>query len=365
MSLVSPTVYTPLFEPLRHARVGFVSMRGNAGDHMIDDAARQLFRYFGINYRDLSPSDLAASTLPPEVDEIVVSGGGNLGRFYGEPYGLRQAALSHGLPVTVFPQSVISVDEDLSPYKTVYAREHISQSLHPGLRLTPDLALALTIPGDLPAPECGNGLFLRRDVEARFRGHADSLPDPVATCPSPHSYIRLAARFEHVISDRLHFCIAALLAGRRATLLPNSYHKNEAMFSSWLEELGCEWSDTPPRIDENESARGLTAVVRQHVLETGLSLPPAARARLLPGWNIQSRNEQLFLVHAPSAAALRINESALSVLELCESGSTMARMMEQLSGRFPETADNVNGDVRELLCLLTKHEVIDFEWSSE
>ena len=59
-------------------------------------------------------------------------------------------------------------------------------------------------------------------------------------------YILLAARYETIFTNRLHFAIAGLIAGRKVTLLPNSYFKNKSIWECWLKDLGCLWSESLP-----------------------------------------------------------------------------------------------------------------------
>jgi exopolysaccharide biosynthesis predicted pyruvyltransferase EpsI len=44
------------------------------------------------------------------------------------------------------------------------------------------------------------------------------------------------------VTDRLHFAIAGLHAGREVTLVANDYHKNRAMHETWLSHFGCRFA---------------------------------------------------------------------------------------------------------------------------
>jgi hypothetical protein len=212
-------------------------MPGNVGDALLEAAARRLMGAFGVEARLVDP---AAG--PGDADEFVVAAGGNMGPAYPRAVAIREEVVSWGRPVTVLPQSFTGPDE--LPYARVFAREFDSLRLRADARLAPDLALALEVsaPG---APDLGEGVWLRADGEALFAS-APSRGDPARACRTPAEYLRLAARHRHVVTDRLHFAVAALLCGRRATLLPNRYHKNRAMHACWLDRLGCGWLDAPP-----------------------------------------------------------------------------------------------------------------------
>ena len=54
----------------------------------------------------------------------------------------------------------------------------------------------------------------------------------------------LAGRHRRVVTNRLHFAIAALLQGRSAALTANGYHKNRSMFDTWLRRFpNASWED--------------------------------------------------------------------------------------------------------------------------
>jgi exopolysaccharide biosynthesis predicted pyruvyltransferase EpsI len=86
-------------------------------------------------------------------------------------------------------------------------------------------------------------VWLRRDEEragtASYRSR-----DPAIVCRTAADYLTLAARHRRIITDRLHFAIAGLHAGRDVTLLANDYHKNRSMHETWLADLGCRFATT-------------------------------------------------------------------------------------------------------------------------
>jgi hypothetical protein len=112
----------------------------------------------------------------------------------------------------------------------------------PGARLAPDLALAYQDEQQLPVTEESLGIFLRDDLEGI---HDQAGRDPTRECQTATQYVALASRYGVIVTDRLHFATAALVAGRQAILLPNRYHKNRSMYETWLRDLGCLWSDRP------------------------------------------------------------------------------------------------------------------------
>lgn len=47
-------------------------------------------------------------------------------------------------------------------------------------------------------------------------------------------YMALAGSFRRIITNWLHFGIAALLQGQSLVLKANSYHKNRSIYETWL-----------------------------------------------------------------------------------------------------------------------------------
>jgi len=247
MQLLPFSAFRKIFEPLRGRRIGYVRLQGNVGDTLIEAAAFQMMKHFEIDFVVTDPSSAV------KVDEWLIAGGGNMGSYYKVCQQERRQVLADGRPVSVLPQSFITPEQ--FAYKRVFVRERASLGLRPDALLVPDLALGLKIPFHWKVTfgldrqrqskaTTAEGLWLRQDREGLF-SKSKSLGDPAQHCLSPFQYLRLAARYTHVITDRLHFAVAALLCGRKTTLLPNSYHKNRSMYETWLRGLGCEWRDAP------------------------------------------------------------------------------------------------------------------------
>lgn len=204
--------------------------RGNCGDDMIRLAERHLLRRF----------DAVLVEHPQQATAVVWGGGGNMGCRYPHVADVRSSLRERfpGLQRIVFPQSW-SGPEDWGTRS--FARERASLVVCTSAVLAPDMALAWDPPNP-PAPTAERGVWLRNDAEGLFR---PSRSDPTNFAASAQAYFELAARYHHVVTDRLHFAIAALHAGRRVTLLPNAYHKNRSMWETWLADLGCLWAMTP------------------------------------------------------------------------------------------------------------------------
>jgi len=226
--------FAHVFEPLRGGRIGFVRPRGNVGDSLIEWGMRQLLEEFGVGWAVFDPE----ASEPRDFDELIFGGGGNMGTRYVDNWNLRGRILELGLPVTILPQSFTSAED--RPFHRVYVRERASLAFCPTGILAPDLALGLR-PPPVPAPTRRKGVFLRRDSE-RLPGPRWFRRDPVRICKTPLDYLMLAARYERIVTDRLHFAISSLMVGRDTTLIANNYHKNLSMYETWLRGLGCRFA---------------------------------------------------------------------------------------------------------------------------
>jgi exopolysaccharide biosynthesis predicted pyruvyltransferase EpsI len=234
MRLFDPDAFESVFAPLQGKRIGYIRPHGNVGDALIEWATFQLFEVFAIDWRRVDPE--AGEEV--DVDELVFGGGGNMGKRYRKNWELRGKALALGLPMTILPQTFSSVED--RPYKRVYVREHASLVYCSRATLAPELALGFDC-RVTKAPTRGTGVFLRRDPE-RIGWTRFFRRDPVRLCRTPQEYLELAADYERIVTDRLHFAICGLLLHRDVTLLPNDYHKNQAMHDTWLGALGCRFA---------------------------------------------------------------------------------------------------------------------------
>ena len=234
--LLAPAAFAAVCTPLVGSRVGYVRPVGNVGDDLIELAMTQLFAAHGIRWRLVSGAELTRSV--DDIDVLVFGGGGNMGERYRGNHELRGQALATGLPLVILPQSFTSPED--RGFQRVYVRERSSLRFHPGGILAPDLALGLAWAA--PArPDRDLGVFLRRDQE---RGGRKPLfvRDPVRMAHTPAAYLALAARHRRIVTDRLHFAVAGLHAGRDVTLVANDYHKNRSMHETWLASLGCRFA---------------------------------------------------------------------------------------------------------------------------
>jgi hypothetical protein len=240
--LLSPEDFAHVCEPLVGKKVGYVRPVGNVGDHLIELAMTQLFATYGIGWSLVNLDDGPRTS--DGLDVLVFGGGGNMGTRYEGNYDLRSRALATGLPVVILPQSFTTAED--RPFARVYVRERGSLAYCPTGILAPDLAPDLALGLAWPEPSRADrelGVYLRRDQE---RGGRKPLfaRDPVRLAATPADYLVFAARHRRIITDRLHFAVAGLHAGRDVTLVANDYHKNRSMHETWLADLGCQFAES-------------------------------------------------------------------------------------------------------------------------
>ena len=200
----------------------------------------QLFAEYGICWRLVSPDSARRHRRPRPAG---LRRRRQHGQRYPGNYALRTQALATGLPVVILPQSFTSPEH--RPFATVFVRERGSLALRPDGVLAPDLALGLATaepprpsrdPRGVSSPRSGTGRASKPLAGPRSRSGSSA---------TPFAYLALAARYRRIVTDRLHFAIAGLHAGREVTLVANDYHKNRSMHETWLADLGCRFASSP------------------------------------------------------------------------------------------------------------------------
>lgn len=248
-------MYEPLIDSIADKKVAWCQTPGNQGDQLIERVTRRMLENnassFATYSSDANEFHYSATEVLEAKPEIVLwSGNGSFGSglypFIHRKFlkVCRQAGKA-GTEVVVGPCSATSAFE-IPDNATVFAREQTTAEMF-GSEIVPDLALDYKhYPAAFAAdPIYDTGLFLREDKEAKDK-HPDNVGDPVALAESLDHYIRIAAQFKHIITNRLHFAITGLRMNREVTLLPGSWHKNRSVYEQSLSELGCNWSEHIP-----------------------------------------------------------------------------------------------------------------------
>jgi exopolysaccharide biosynthesis predicted pyruvyltransferase EpsI len=239
LPLLPLAAFAEISAVLSGRRIWFATGQGNVGDALIHAGTHCLWRKIGTEVVD--------RTVRP--DFLVWGGGGNIGTLWPASFAKRQrefaGAMAAGIPIVVLPQSATNAEEPMPAKALFFARERATQALYVDSKLAPDLALAFD--DDVSAyadaaPSLGLGIFLRSDAESTGKVDRNlSLADPPKIARAYLDYFRIASDFTAIVTDRLHFAIAALILGRITVLLPNSYYKNAGVYTEWLERLGCGW----------------------------------------------------------------------------------------------------------------------------
>lgn len=231
--ILEPTAYSHVFAHWRGATIMEFWGPGNVGDLLIHRGAERLFAAYAIK----------VTANASRADAIFYGGGGNMGPLYPGTQltrlEARGIATAHTLPLIVLPQSWTGPD-DLEADQ-FFARENRSLEYCPRAVLAPDLGLAYAPAIQLDEPQHDVGWFMRDDCERAQPGVTKNCGDPAILAATAEDYVRLASCYRVIHTDRLHFAIAAMIAGREAHLYANSYFKNEAIYHLWLRGRGCRW----------------------------------------------------------------------------------------------------------------------------
>lgn len=251
--LLGLSLFEPVFKDFKGKKIGFVSMAGNVGDWLIEKSAIQLLEHFGVDFEAINSREKPLAFFEDRaksVDEFAVCGGGSMGdfkkgRFFQKPvFEIRKKLLRYKKPIIILPQTFCGRED--CGYSKIFARDKESIKFCEAAILAPDLALGYVYEGRLATAKYDAGIWMRKDIEKTPDDRKFFSYDPAFLCNAPEEYIQLASLYKKVVTNRLHFAIASLIAGRETVLLPNSYFKNRAVYETWLKDLGCQWMDRLP-----------------------------------------------------------------------------------------------------------------------
>jgi exopolysaccharide biosynthesis predicted pyruvyltransferase EpsI len=246
--LVPDSNFEPLLKELRGKSVVVIKPPGNVGDDLIVEGMVSLFKRNGIEH---GIYDSKTSTNLPQADIYAYGGGGGVSGSWNHDHilvGLAKAVKPLGKKVIVFPQTIEEYRPHLDLADILFVREQTSfdMSKHKDTRIVPDFAFSIPLL-KFPDPPNEKGVFLRDDIESFFPSHPKN--DPRLGMKTAMDYVRSAARYREVETDCLHFAISALVAGRKAILLPNSYHKNKSIYETWKHLLpNLSWRSEPGQV---------------------------------------------------------------------------------------------------------------------
>lgn len=220
--------------------VGYIQndISGNFGDKMIDAGTQLLFRDMGLDFYTIRESHLSVGWAN-KCDVLALFGSGSVGKICGDIVKRRQRIRDIGKPCILLPSTAFDTCEDLSWCETIFMREEVShfmyRAVHSNCLLAPDMAMYLK-----PSAEKSvslDGVFLRSDTASLGVAIDGDRGDPIEIADTTEEYMRLAARYDRIVTDRLHFGIAALLADRSVDFVPMRWHKLRAMYNTWFKNL--------------------------------------------------------------------------------------------------------------------------------
>lgn len=260
-----------LFQEYRTREFLFVEPGGNFGDYLIYEGARKLARLAGIHYRSLTAQEFLQCAPPGDAVVYIHGSGGYVPMWPGSPIATFRHAITTHLgptilgPTTFFTENdflakTIAADLNQARSREVYVltRDQVSYSAVAGfvpdwVRLNQDHDTALNlVRSDLLSdnPRRAYALYaIREDKEGTTVKKRDLFVvwlDPARYCTSLDGWVRLHACAKRIVTNRLHSSIVGTILGIPTTLLPNSYHKNRAVWEFSLQQRGVQWMDGLP-----------------------------------------------------------------------------------------------------------------------
>ena len=270
-------------------RLWVIRTTGNFGDDLLFLGLETLLRRFGLPFEVVAHDQLNQIDLTAEDTVYIHGGGGWVPLWDGTPARvLKELVVHHRGPIVIGPSS-FAADGDyleaalVGPLRTapgrvtVFCRERPSYDAVAALvgdlaevMLDHDTALNLTREdvlalGERVGPGRGYRFYgVRSDAESRSIGPCRVLRapiDPIEYCYSFKHWVRLHARAESIVTNRLHSAICGAILGVPTTLLPNSYHKARGVWEYSLRERGVQWAEALPpdwlgRIEERLGISG-------------------------------------------------------------------------------------------------------------
>ncbi len=322
-------------------------MNGNVGDKLIELSTLGLMRKWKIPYQILPVASLEKGKLPRNITHLYISGGGNMGSMYPGNKEIRSLACSKNKPVIVLPQTFTNTDENSAQFSQIWVREKRSLALCPEARLAPDMSMALSLDSRKSEGRRNIGVFLREDQEGLFGDYSASFGDPVLLSSNLADYLELIVPYQHIVTDRLHFAIAAQLMERQVTLLPNSYFKNRAMWETWLKKQNCLWADHPNSVDKIKSRR----VVKKIGRTDSLLINNNSQIQRTPGWVGNGKYFTNHLDHPERKLrnSYRIRRPDRLVWQTLKDPSSPLQLQSVLINRFGITKFNRQKKLNEIL----------------
>jgi len=228
-------------------RVYYHPNHGNWGDGLIMAGTHRFLADAGIEYTELHYKRLRSPrwlrkpswlrTIRRSGSVLIYGGGGGMNQLWNFT-GYVSYIASH-FEYTVMLPSTFELQPELRQ-ATLFCRDHFASQALTGGEFIDDMAFYL---GCRPAPPAtlGTGYFFRTDRESAGRF---AIPADNRDLSLEHEYeypvqefFEALAPYDAIHTDRLHVAIASCLLGKKLTVYPGSYFKNEAVFRSSMDGL--------------------------------------------------------------------------------------------------------------------------------
>jgi exopolysaccharide biosynthesis predicted pyruvyltransferase EpsI len=231
-------------------KIIYIPNPGNYGDGLIRYATKKLFSDFGIDHREVNVGygiikyQLLPYLLKSSQYLFVYGGGGGWCKAYDCGYRVAKAISLFTDNLVVLPSTY---EFDVSKIRgKMYRRDKFeSKDINPRADFCHDMAFYLTVADSKDfykqiKPTKGSGLLMRTDKEA-FKV-TENMPSQNidVSCKGDHmsngdAFLQEVASYNTIYTDRLHVCIAGLVAGRNVQLYPGSYFKIKRIFESSIQ----------------------------------------------------------------------------------------------------------------------------------
>lgn len=332
--LVDYRCFDPIFEALRGRHLGRVEIVENPEDELLRHAVNALVDYYDIKGWRIEPAELEAGAVKQKwPDAFIVYGASASAQPSTDELRETMNRLSAGKPVIYLPGVNLTSARPPSPAETFYGA---NPAWRAWTRPAPEPTLALDGFFPLEPARQALGIFLRA---GSLHDPDLSLGDPLHLCPQAYSYMRLATYFEHIVTDRLRFAIAGLIAGREVTLLPDRDGMNQSTYRQHLAGLGCHWNERAEPVDYDRRA------VQRAELRLFCSSLPGKMERLatplrVAGFDVRPKGEEAE-ISLSGGGTRSCTYSVFLLWSLCDGSRTVKDIIAAV-------ADHVPGDIREL-----------------
>ncbi|MCA0998770.1 hypothetical protein [Alloyangia pacifica] len=220
-----------------------VTHKGNWGDALIINGARNFLRWHGFRFREVYGArgigrqlDMTLSAQPPRDFFPVFTAGGSISRLYGHVEKLRKATHAYRGGVILSATCGLPYDSiDLHPETSLWLRDRgESAKNHPMGNFCHDMAFFTSA---RRFPKLRNlGIFMRNDLERPDAASREGLDlsalgnDRTPVWP----FFAIVGSHREIKTNRLHIAVASAICGVPCSLLPGATNKISDVYKASL-----------------------------------------------------------------------------------------------------------------------------------